>query len=205
MAKIEEEQVSFTLRLSKNIRDQLIVQSEGKGKSLNAYIQTLLESHLIESGFFGTHLVSLSGRSFEVVFQADDIKDRFDAVGFFFLRELRFDKTRARYMIGLAEELAEDWSIKKEGRTEAIKAIGLALLAFYNRTCEIDRLSWPNPSGQNDFDGFRLLTAQDVAPINSLPEFLERLRKNEWQDRLLGETTESQDVRRGRSRANLHR
>ena len=205
MAANEDEQVSFTLRLPKSVRDQLIVQSEGKGKSLNSYIQTLIEAHLIESGFFGNHLVSLSGRSFEVAFQADDIKNRFDVVGFFALRELRFDKARAHFMLGLSEDLAEDWNIKKGARTEAVKALGLALLAFYNRNFEIDRISWPNPSGQSDFDGFRLLTANDVAPISSLPEFLDCLRKNQWQDRLLTEKDESQDFRKGRRPADLYR
>lgn len=205
MSKAEEEQISFTLRLPKSVRDQLLVQSESKGRSLNAYLQNLIESHLIESGFFGSHLVSRSGRSFETIYQADDIKDRFDAVGFFGLRELRFDKLRARYMIGLSEDLAEDWNIKKNVRSEAVKALGLALLAFYNRNFEIDRLSWPNPSGQSDFDGFRLLTANDVAPISSLPEFLEYLRTNQWIDRQLIEREQSQDIRKGRKPSDLYR
>jgi len=202
---VEDEQISFTLRLPKSIRDQLMVQSESKGKSLNSYLQSLIESHLIESGFSSNHLVSLSGRSFEVVYQPDDIKNRFDAVGFFALRELRFDKTRARYMIGLSEDLAEDWNIKKESRVEAIKALGLALLAFYNRSFEIDCLSWPNPSERSDFDGFRLLTANDIAPIGSLPEFLDKLRTNQWVDRQITKKDHSQDIRRGRKPSDLHR
>lgn len=206
MPPSDEELVSFTLRIPKATRDKLLVQAESKGKSLNSYIQTLLDTNLIESGYVGNHLVSISGRSFEIVFEpATDISNCFDPAGFFYLRELKFGKTRARYRFGLSEDLSEDWNVSKEARAQTVKAIGLALIAFYNKSIEIDCLSWPNPYVRKEYDGSRLLEASDVAPIGSVAEFLELLRQNKWTDPLVTAEKQSQDIRRGRNPSNLHR
>lgn len=196
MGNDTEEQVSFTLRLSKDIRDKLLILSAAKNKSLNSYIQNLLDVHLLESGVVGSHIVSLTGRSFEVVFEP--ATNTFDHAGYFSLRELRFDKTRARYKFGLAEELADDWGISKKNATEAVKLIGLALLAFYNKKHEIDRLSWLSNVVPSDRDGDRLLFQEDVGNVASIQEFLDCLRQNQWQDKLVEEHAQSQDIRLGR-------
>jgi hypothetical protein len=197
-----EEQVNFTLRLPKSLRDHLLAQSDQKSRSLNSHIQAILENHLVATGIKGNHLVSRSGRSFEVLFEKGDSKT--DLLGTFLLRELKYEKHRARYIIGLAEDLTDDWHINKSVRDETIKSLGLALLNHYNELHEIDRLSWPHPHGRTDYDGFRLLEAKDVMPASSLAHFLELLAEDKWRDSEISEKEQSQDFRRGRNPANLY-
>lgn len=202
---IKDEVASFTLRLPETLRQQLIVQAEGKQRSLNSHIQAILEGHIVESGFAGHHLISKSGRSFEIVFREDDIpQQRNGVMGFFFLRELKFDQERAYYMIGLDHAVVRDWKLRQRP-VEAIEQIGLALLNFYNRHFEIDQLQWPHPVPNQDFDGYRVFSWKDFEPAESLNEFLDLLRKNQWKDRLLTDAGNSQDLRRGRNPSDLYK
>jgi hypothetical protein len=163
-----------------------------------------LEGFLVESGFVGNNLVSRSGRSFQIVFQQDDIPaQRNGVMGFFHLRELKFSKSRAYYMIGLDQNLVEDWKI--ENAIDAVEQVGVALLHFYNRKFEIDRLRWPHPAGIQEYDGYRILSWNDVGRAQSLNEFLDFLRTNSWTDLLVQEADQSQDIRRGRNPADLFR
>lgn len=205
MGMDDKEQIaSFTLRLPEVLRQQLIVQAGTKQRSLNSHIQTILEGHIVESGFAGHKLVSKSGRSFEVVFSPDDIpKQRNGVMGFFYLRELKFDKERAHYMIGLDHGLVRDW--KLEHKQESVEQIGLALLNFYNKQLEIDQLSWPHPIPDQDYDGYRVFSWKDIEPAESASEFLDLLRTNQWKDRLLADSGKSQDLRRGRNPADLYK
>lgn len=200
----EKDQItSFTLRLPEVLRNQLVVQASAKRRSLNSHIQSILEGHLVESGFAGHKLVSQSGRTFEVVFQADDIPGQRDGVmGYFYLKEIKFAKERAHFMIGLEQDLVEDWHL--DNPVEAIEQIGLALLQFYNRRFEIDHIKWPHPKGIQDYDGYRLLGWSDVQGVHGLNHFLDLLRTNAWEDKLVQDGEKSQDIRRGRNPAALY-
>lgn len=199
-----EQIASFTVRLPEALRKQLMVQAESRSRSLNSHIQAILEGHLVESGFAGNKLISQSGRTFQIVYEDDDIPARRDGVmGFFFLRELKFDKNRAHFMIGLDQNLVEDWHLQHA--REAIEQVGIALLHFYSRQMEIDHLRWPHPAGREDYDGYRVLSWNDVAPAQSLNQFLDLVRTNQWKDPLAQDAGQSQDLRRGRNAADLYR
>lgn len=200
-----EQIASFTVRLPEALRKQLMVQAESRSRSLNSHIQAILEGHLVESGFAGNKLISQSGRTFQIIYEGDDIPNQRDGgvMGFFFLRELKFDKNRAHFMIGLDKNLVDDWHLQHA--KEAIEQVGIALLHFYNRQMEIDHLRWPHPAGREDYDGYRVLSWNDVAPAQSLNQFLELVRTNKWKDPLAQNAGQSQDLRRGRNAADLYR
>jgi len=200
----KEQIASFTVRLPEGLRKQLIVQASAKNRSLNSHIQSVLEGHLVESGFAGHKLISRSGRTFEIVFSTDDIPDRRDGImGFFQLNELKFDKQRAYYMIGLNHSLIRDWKI--EHKEECLEQFGVALLHFYNRQMEIDHLRWTHPVPGQDYDGYKVFSWKDVAPAGSFNEFLDLLRMNQWSDPLAEDSDKSQDIRLGRNLADLYR
>lgn len=70
---------------------------------------------------------------------------------------------------------------------------------------EIDHLRWPHPAGREDYDGYRVLSWNDVAPAQSLNQFLDLVRTNQWTDPLAQNARQSQDLRRGRNAADLYR
>jgi plasmid stability protein len=196
---------SFTLRLPESLRQKITLQAASKSRSLNSHIQSILEMHLVESGFAGNKLVSRSGRTFEVRFEPYEITDfRGGAKGVFCLRELKFEKDRARYIIGIDQPVLEDWRLEND-RLTALENFGLALLNHYNQRIEIDYLKWPHPTPGETFDGYRFFESRDVAQAQTFNHFLDLVRTNAWGDRLVQNAGNSQDLRRGRNESDLFR
>ena len=195
---------SLSVQLPESLCKKLFLHAESRTCTFDEHIQSILENYLVGAGFCGQTLTSLSGRNFQIVHIEDDIPDQRDCVvATFYLKELRFNKNRAYYIIGLDQELVEDWAIRKT--QESVKQVGLALLNFYNREIEIDEISWPHTKHDESFDGFRVLSWKDVAPAKSLNEFLDLLRANEWKDSIVKCSGKSQDFRRGRNPSDLYK
>ena len=79
------------------------------------------------------------------------------------------------------------------------------MLHFYNRQMEIDHLRWPHPRPGEPYDGYRVFTWRDVAPAESLSQFLDLLRTNQWKDPHAEDAEKSQDIRLGRNPADLYK
>jgi hypothetical protein len=69
---------------------------------------------------------------------------------------------------------------------------------------EIDYLRWPHPVSGQEYDGYRVLSWNDVAPAQSFNQFLDLLRTNQWNDPLAEDAGKSQDLRNGRKLASLY-
>lgn len=198
---------NLTLRLPDDYHRQLATQSGRKGLTLNAHLLSIVERHLLETGYFPEVIKSLSGRLFEI--EVEPIVDRYSG----FLCS-RFDvyenhplyrKRRAHYIFGVSSQLFT--SNEPHGE---IKDLGLALLNFYNRRAlEIDQLAWQttdqipaNPSSKMT-DNWRFIGSSTT---KNLTEFMLALARNHWKDDLLVVTGQSQDIRCGlRSEEDLFR
>jgi hypothetical protein len=194
-----EETSNFTIRLPDELRKRLQIQADDKRRTLSAHILRLLEVHMVQAGFGETMLTSPSGRVFEVTVETaqDDMQQ---TTCIFWLNELKFDKHRAHYMIGVRRDVLEDWHVSD--RVSAVKEVGLALLTYFNRSSEVDCLKW-NLAENAEFDGRRILGAADVG-ARTLSEFLDKVQQGHWQDKHLQRTEKSQDIRRGRSESALY-
>lgn len=194
---------SFTLRLPESLRSKLATEANSVGKSLNEHIQSVLETHVIEAGFCDDGVITPSRRAFKVEFCPDDLTGRRCLLGFFHLKEMRFGKRRAYYMLGIEEEVMEDWGLKPE--PEVIREIGLIILHEYAKHHEIDCLFWKHPAGIDDFDGYRVFSERDLQAA-SLPEFLINVKAGRWTDTKLQVSNEGQDIRlRRRTLNDLYR
>lgn len=191
--KTEVDIKSFTLRLPETLRRKVAVEADQMGKSLNEHIQSILETHTLETGYGQTGLISPSGRKLQIDFAADDIKGRPYLMGFFYVKEPKFNnKIRANYMLGVSRDIEDDWQICRN--KDAIMELGIALLNFYNRTMEVDCLSWEHPVPNQDFDGYRVFGHSDLKAC-SMREFLDKLRQGRWSDPKLIVQHQSQDLR----------
>ncbi len=176
------------------------MQADKKGVSLNAHLLRVLEIHLMNSGFGPPSLTSPSGRLFQI--RCEPYLDNIDETTWaFFIDEPKYEKERAYYLIGIGRTILRDWNVKDKATVS--KEVGLALLAYYNRTgIEIDRLLWNQYPGP-DNDGRRVLQVSEVP--ETLEEFFDLLMTEKWSDKFVSQDEKSQDLRRGRQEAALYR
>jgi len=191
---------NLTLRVPNEFHRQLVAQADRSGLTLNAHLSNILRGHLMNSGFYPDIVKSFSGRLFEINVEAvpqDKQTDsyfysRFDV----FEQHPLYNKRRAHYLIGIADELVfggDPYGL--------VKDVGIALLNFYNRQGhEIDQLAWqkagtdPESSHPTIKDNWRYIgadTTRDPA------QFLIALGRNHWKDKQLIVTGQSQDIRWG--------
>lgn len=195
-----EKTSNISIRIPDEYRKRLQVQADKKGISFNAHIYRVLEIHLMSSGFGPTSLTSSSGRLFQI--RCEPYLDNADETTWaYFIDEPKFEKERAYYFIGIGRTIMRDWKVKD--KTTVSKEVGLALLNFYNQTgMEIDRLTWNQYPGP-DNDGRRVLQFAEVP--ETLEEFFDLLKLQNWADKYISQDSQSQDIRRGRPESALYR
>jgi hypothetical protein len=197
---MSDELSNFTLRLPEEMRKRLQTQADDKRRTLSAHILRILDIHLLRSGFGPLTIKTPAGREFEIEIEhAHTSMDETTCV--FKLNELKFDKQRAYYLIGVDRDVLEDWHVA-DG-VAVVKEVGVALLHFHTSTKEIDCLKWNQPGNAPDFDGRRILRATDTQSA-TVGQFLDRLNQGNWSDRFVELTEQSQDIRRGRTLAALY-
>lgn len=195
-----EKTTNISVRIPDEYRKRLQLQADKKGISFNAHILRVLEIHLMSSGFGPPSLTSSSGRLFQIRFEpyVDNVDETTWA---FFIDEPKFEKERAYYLIGIGRTVLRDWQVKDKATVS--KEVGLALLAFYNRSgMEIDRLVFDQYPGP-DNDGRRVLQVAEVP--ETLEQFLDLLMTDKWTDKHVQQSDKSQDIRRGRPESALYR
>jgi hypothetical protein len=194
-----EKTSNISIRIPDDYRKRLQLQADRKGVSLNAHLLRVLEIHLMNSGFGPTSLTSPSGRLFQL--RCEPYLDNVDETTWAFLiDEPRYEKERAYYLIGIGRTVLRDWQIQDKSTTS--KEVGLALLNFYNRTMEIDRLAFSQYPGP-DNDGRRILQVAEVP--ETLQEYFDLLSAGNWVDKFVRQDEKSQDIRRGRPESALYR
>ena len=190
---------NISIRIPDDYRKRLQLQADKKGVSLNGHLLRVLEIHLMNSGFGPPSLTSPSGRLFQL--RCEPYLDNVDETTWaFFVDEPKYEKERAYYLIGIGRTILRDWQIQDKATVS--KEVGLALLSFYNRTMEIDRLSFSQYPGP-DNDGRRVLQVAEVP--ETLQEYFDLLTAGKWTDKFVSQDEKSQDIRRGRPESALYR
>lgn len=130
---------NLSLRLPDDYHRQLSAQAARRGLTLNGHLVSIVERHLLDTGYFPDVIKSLSGRLFDI--EVEPLTDRY--AGFLCSRfdiyenHPLFRKRRAHYILGVSNRLL----VSNDPHGE-VRDLGIGLLNFYNRQAtEIDQLA----------------------------------------------------------------
>ncbi len=178
--------VTYTLRLTENLKSRLERSACNRNLSLNQLILEIIDRHYQAAGFAQGSTIMVHGRPLEIRVKHVTSHPPGMPMCFFYLDDPSRERELACYSFGFSTQFMRQLNIIENTPYEAIAELGMALLHYYSRNgYDITRLEWCQlPTVTNR----RILQVQDTktttgAYIRSLEQFMTALLEGLWVDR----------------------